>query len=177
MNRTRLTGGAARGRVLPVPVPSGVRPTSARVREALFSMVGQDLAGVRVLDAFGGTGLLALEAWSRGGSVTSVDRSREACGAIRQNAEHLGADLEIICGDVHAITASLGLFDLVLADPPYRDDPGEVMRSLAPLSSQWLVIETDESVAAPAPSDGLAVDRRRVYGGTALAIYRRPSAV
>ena len=61
----RVTGGVLRGRVLPAPLPEGVRPTSARTREALFSIVGQDLEGLSFLDAFGGAGLIAIEAWSR----------------------------------------------------------------------------------------------------------------
>ncbi|MCE7957512.1 MAG: 16S rRNA (guanine(966)-N(2))-methyltransferase RsmD, partial [Acidobacteria bacterium ACB2] len=70
----RITGGHLRGRVLE-GVPAGVRPTASRVREALFSMVGQDLRGWSVLDAFGGTGLLALEAVSRGAApVVVVER-------------------------------------------------------------------------------------------------------
>ena len=70
----RITGGTLKGRVLPVPVSSGVRPTSSRVREALFSMVGNHLDGVTWLDAFGGAGLTALEASSRGAAVTVFEK-------------------------------------------------------------------------------------------------------
>ena len=74
----RITGGTLKGRVLPVPVSSGVRPTSSRVREALFSMVGNHLDGVTWLDAFGGAGLTALEASSRGAAVTVFEKNGRA---------------------------------------------------------------------------------------------------
>lgn len=176
MSQPRLTGGAARGRPLVAPVPGGVRPTSARVREALFSMVGQDLEGWRVLDAFGGTGLLGLEAWSRGASVVVIEQDRQAVACIRANAQRLGAALEVRAGDALVLAPTLGRFDLVLADPPYRQDAQRVLDALAPAVGGWLALETDERVAAPVPPAGLLLDRRKAYGGTALAIYRREPA-
>jgi 16S rRNA (guanine966-N2)-methyltransferase len=171
--RPKLTGGSARGRPLVTPIPSGVRPTASRVREALFSMVGQDLSGWRVLDAFGGAGLLGLEAWSRGGEVVVVELNRETARSIEANAKSLGATLQVRVGDVLALAPTLGTFELVLADPPYRDDAHQVVSALAPAAADWLVLETDEKTEAPPAPPGLVLDRRRVYGGTALALYRR----
>jgi 16S rRNA (guanine966-N2)-methyltransferase len=171
--KPKLTGGTARGRPLPTPIPSGVRPTASRVREALFSMVGQDLSGWRVLDAFGGAGLLGLESWSRGAEVVVVELNPQTARCIETNARQLGADLQVRVGDVLALAPGLGTFELVLADPPYRDDPRQVVGALAPVTADWLVLETDEGTAAPEAPAGLVLDRRRVYGGTALVIYRR----
>ena len=171
-----LTGGAARGRRLAASVPPGVRPTSARVREALFSMVGHDLTGLRVLDAFGGTGLLALEAWSRGATVTVVERDHAALQAIRKNAAALGAAIEIRAGDLRAIARGLTPFDGVLADPPYDLSAEEAVDLLSPIALGWLVLESAATVDAPAPRAGLSLDRRRRYGGTMLTVYRRPVA-
>jgi 16S rRNA (guanine966-N2)-methyltransferase len=168
-----LTGGSARGRKLASPVPEGVRPTSARVREAVFSLVGHDLAGVRVLDAYGGTGLLALEAWSRGATVTVVERDRKALAAIRTNAKALGADLDIRAGDLRAVAPALGPFDGVMADPPYDVSATDAVELLAPLAGAWLVLETASTVEAPEAPAGLSLDRRRRYGGTMLTVYRR----
>lgn len=172
MTRPRITGGRARGRVLPADVPADVRPTASRVREALFSIVGQDLEGLRVLDAFGGTGLLGLEAWSRGASVVVVEQSAAAAAAIRANAAALGADLDVRTGDVRVLCEGLGLFDGVLVDPPYRLEPGPIVERLASQVRGWLVLELDEARPSPVVA-GLTEDRRRTYGGTALVLYRR----
>ncbi|MEZ4240260.1 MAG: RsmD family RNA methyltransferase [Myxococcota bacterium] len=172
MSQPRLTGGAHRGRVLPCAVAPGVRPSAARVREALFSIVGQDLGGERFLDAFGGSGLVALEAWSRGASVVVVERDRRAAAAIRANAAALGADVDLRAGDVLALAADLGAFDVVFADPPYRDPAAPVIAALAPLVRGVLVLEVADATPTPAPPPGMALDRRRAYGDTALAVYR-----
>ena len=87
-------------------------------------MVGQDLAGTRVLDAYGGTGLLGLEAWSRGAEVVVVERDPRTASAIRANAERLGADVDVRTGDVLALLPSLGRFDGVLADRRTASTPG-----------------------------------------------------
>lgn len=172
MSRPRISGGRARGRALATEVPRGARPTSSRVREALFSLVGHDLSGLTVLDAFGGSGLLGLEAWSRGARVTVVERDRGALRIIRENVAAMGAEVQVVAGDVLRLAGTLGPFDGVLVDPPYAVAPGPVLEALAPLVRSWLVLETD--VATPAPEvSGLSLDRRRVYGGTALAVYRR----
>lgn len=173
--RPRITGGRARGRALTGPVSPGVRPTSARVREALFSLVGHDLAGRSVLDAFGGTGLMGLEAWSRGADVVIVERDRRAARAIRENVGALGASVDVRQGDVLQLAPSLGPFDGVIADPPYAQPTRAVLDALAPLVRGWLVLETDATTPEE-QVDGLILDRRRVYGGSALTVYRaRPA--
>lgn len=172
MARPRISGGRARGRVLPAEVPPSARPTSSRVREALFSLVGHDLEGLTVLDAFGGSGLLALEAWSRGAQVTVVERDRAALRRILENVRALGAEVRVVAGDVLRLASTLGAFDGVLVDPPYAMSPGPVVAALAPLARSWLVLETDADTDPP-DIEVLPLDRRRVYGGTALAVYRR----
>lgn len=169
---SRLTGGTARGRVLREPVPSGVRPTSARVREALFSIVGQDLSGRRVLDAFGGSGLVGLEAWSRGADVTVYEQSRRALAAIRRNGEAVGATWTVKQGDVLLAARALSPFDGVFADPPYGTSPEAVLGALGPLASDWLVLETDLRDDVPPQAGTLTLDRMREYGGTRLWVYR-----
>ncbi|MEQ1508699.1 MAG: RsmD family RNA methyltransferase, partial [Myxococcota bacterium] len=156
----------------PHPVADRVRPTSARVREAMFSLVGHDLSGLRVLDAFGGSGLLGLEAWSRGASVVVVEQDPSIARTIAQNVAEIGASVEVRVGDVRAVGPTLGGFDVVLIDPPYREAPGPILASLAGCARSVVVLESDAAVAAPDAPPGWALDRRRTYGGSALAVYR-----
>lgn len=136
-------------------------------------MVGHDLTGQTVLDAFAGSGLLGLEAWSRGAEVTLVERDRRALQGLRANAQLLGASVQILGGDVLALAPTLGRFHGVLVDPPYALAPGPILLALAPLVGRWLMLESDASVEAPAPPPGLELDRRRIYGSTALTLYVR----
>lgn len=168
----RLTGGVARGRVVRGPLGPGVRPTSARVREALFSLVGQDLAGQTFLDAYGGSGLIGLEAWSRGARVTVVEKDRRASREIAERGSAVGADWVVLHGDITRRASSLGGFDVVFADPPYDTPPAAVLRLLAPLAGRVLVLEVDARTAVPAEAGGLRLDRERTYGRTGLCVYR-----
>lgn len=167
----RITGGEARGRVVRQPVLDGVRPTSARVREALFSMIGQDLSGLTVLDAFGGSGLLGLEAWSRGADVVVVERRAHVARAIRDTAADLGAAVDVKVGDVLTLGPSLGRFDVLLCDPPYAQDAGEVLTRLGGAVRGLLVYESDAKASLPQTCAGLTLDRVRRFGGTALWVY------
>jgi 16S rRNA (guanine966-N2)-methyltransferase len=173
--RLRITGGQARGRVLALRVPDGVRPTAARVREALFSIVGHDLDGVRVLDAYGGTGLLGLEAWSRGARVTIAERDVAVAQLIRKNVAAMSADIDVVTGDVLRAVEGLGPFQLAFVDPPYRMDAGPILRVLARAPIDRIVLEHDAATEPPDP-EGLERTRTRVYGGTGLTVYDRPEA-
>ncbi|MEM6927646.1 MAG: RsmD family RNA methyltransferase [Myxococcota bacterium] len=168
----RLTGGRARGRALAAIPDEGVRPTSARVREALFSMIGHELAGLAVLDACAGSGLLGLEAWSRGARVTAVEQAGRAFRQLRANVAALEADVTLMRGDVLTFGERLGAFDGILLDPPYALDPLPFLATLAAQTTDWLVLESDGS-RNPPEVPALAIDRRRTYGGTSLTIYRR----
>ena len=168
----RITGGLARGRIVRTPVPDGVRPTSERVREALFSMLGQDLAGQRVLDAFGGAGMVGLECWSRGAAVTVIERDRAALRAIRLRGEEVGAAWSLLAGEALRRAPELGPFDGVFVDPPYAMDPVAALGVLGPLARRWLVVEArSDRELGPIPG-APPFDRRRDYGRTSLWLYR-----
>ncbi|MFT4976593.1 MAG: 16S rRNA (guanine966-N2)-methyltransferase [Myxococcota bacterium] len=169
----RLTGGTLRGRVLPGRVPAGVRPTSARVREALFSMLGHDLSGWSILDAFGGSGLLGFEAHSRGGEVLIVEKRSSVARQIRQAADTLGADVVVRCADAASVLASGEQWDVVLMDPPYAMSPQRWLELAEPCARLWLVIEHDSKEAPEEACGGLSLDRRRRYGDTTLSLYCR----
>jgi 16S rRNA (guanine966-N2)-methyltransferase len=168
----RLTGGNLRGRSIPGAVPSGVRPTSSRVREALFSMVGQDLSGWSALDAFGGSGLLGFEAHSRGAAVLIVEQRPRVARQIREAAATLGAPVEVRCADAAAVLASGAVWDLVLLDPPYAEDPGLWLERAAAAVQEVLVLEHDASNDPPDAAGPLRLERRRRYGDTTLSLYR-----
>ena len=169
----RITGGQARGRPLPGSVGVGVRPTSSRVREALFSMVGQDLTGMRVLDAYGGSGVLALEAWSRGGDVVVFERSPRTVRAIELVVASFKASIVVRQGEVERANGSMEAFDLVMADPPYARDPLEVVGRLGGLVGHCLVLETSPGHALPDVIGGLHLDRHRTYGHCDLWLFHR----
>lgn len=166
--RPRLTGGHAGGRPLDRPVPSSARPTSGRVREAMFSLLGGDLEGQRVLDGFGGSGLLALEAWSRGAQVVCIEKNAASVRTIRANVAAMGADVEVVRGDLLRYDGEG--FDGVLLDPPYALDPGPFLAHVAPRVRGWVLLEQPKGRPV-ASVPGLAPDRERCYGDTVLWLF------
>lgn len=181
MRSVRVIAGRLRGRRLGTARGRGVRPTADRVREALFSILGDAVADARVLDLFAGTGALAIEALSRGArEATSVERDPGALAALRRNVEDLGLDdkITVVAGDALATCRRLAgeadAFDVVFCDPPYRD-------SLVPLGTGLIeagwwtrvaVLEHAASVPAPLAPAGVVSDTRK-YGDTALTFYWR----
>jgi 16S rRNA (guanine966-N2)-methyltransferase len=176
---TRIVAGSAGGRRLKVP-PKGTRPTSERVREALFNAleVAGELDGVRVLDLYAGSGALGLEALSRGASdAMFVEADRRAVDVLKDNVATLGLGGTVRSGQVEAVVAtSAGTpFDVVIADPPYSVDAaalGAVLASLA--SGGWLVIgalviiERATRDGDPDYPSGFSPIRVKRYGDTAL---------
>lgn len=178
---TRIIAGRAGGRRIAVP-PSGTRPTSDRVREALFSALTADpgLDGAAVLDLCAGSGALGLEALSRGAAhALFVESDRRAAGVLRRNVSDLG----LPGATVRAATVATVLggpadrtYDVVLVDPPYAVPDAEVAGWLAAASANgWLaddatvVVERGRGVAFPWPSS-LAAVRERRYGDTVLHV-------
>ena len=160
MSRVRITGGEWRSRLINVIDSPGLRPTPDRVRETLFNWLGQDLGGWQCLDLFAGSGVLGLEAASRGAArVTMVERDAKVASTLRQNAELLGADrLELVRGDAlefATLAARQGRsFDLVFLDPPYRqqwlDRLWPVLPSIVTPDGS-LYVEAEHALAPPAP--------------------------
>lgn len=127
----RLISGSAGG--IPLEVPKSVtRPTQDRVRQAIFNMLGDLIAGARVLDLFAGSGALGLECLSRGAeSALLIDQDRGACEVIRKNIAKTKLEgATIRQGDVFKTLAQLAgtgqTFDLIFADPPYAHKPGDI---------------------------------------------------
>ena len=173
----RVTGGRLGGRRLRAAAP-GVRPSSDRVREALFARLG-DLSGRVVLDLYAGTGVLGAEAISRGAErVVFVERAPACLALLRANVEALGLGevARIVAGDVPRTVFRLGRagerFDLVLLDPPYAGD--EAARALEALSGAGVlaegalvVVEHGRRHPLP-PVAGLGTLDARRYGETII---------
>lgn len=176
----RIVAGVAGGRRLRVP-PAGTRPTSDRVREALFSSLDarMEFAGVRVLDLYAGSGALALEALSRGAAFALlVESDRRAAQVVRANIAELGLEgAQLRVGSVGAVLAQggAGAFDLVFADPPYDLDTDILAAEVAELATGgWLtdgaLIVVERSARSPEiswPEPFIALPSRR-YGETRL---------
>jgi len=183
----RIIAGRFRGRRLAAPAGDDTRPTSDRVRESVFSslasLLGPDLGGGAVLDAFSGSGALALEALSRGcRSATVVESDRKAVSAIRGNVEALDAagQVRLVTGDVFALAESGsvpgGPFALILIDPPYRLPSTEIMALVAALGGHDLledgaivVFEHRRGVGVEWPEGFVPLTHKR-YGTTEIDI-------
>ncbi len=126
MRAMRVISGFARGRRLKELQGEDTRPTTDKVKEALFNIIQFDIEGRRVLDLFGGTGQLGIEALSRGAAhCTFVDQRREATTLIRENLKVCALDerSRVVQGDAMSFLASCGeKFDLIFLDPPYQTD-------------------------------------------------------
>lgn len=182
----RVIAGALRSRAIRAPRGSSTRPTSDRVRESLFSVLG-DVAETNVLDLYAGSGALAIEAISRGASrATCVESSREAAKVIEENARSLGvADrVKVVAARVGESASRIerdGPFDLVFADPPWSlVSEGGVGRDLATMAkhpkifAENVLLVLEHSARDEPPTiGGLAVGDRRRWGDTAVAFYRR----
>jgi 16S rRNA (guanine966-N2)-methyltransferase len=190
MGRLRIVGGALRGRKLDVP-DQGVRPTSERAREAIFDILGSAwTTGAAVLDLYAGTGALGVEALSRGAERADfVERDASVARRLRENLTALGiadhgrvvvADLDR--GELPAELRGAGPWNLVFLDPPYAGNGGARWLERLP-GLEWpadggLVIYEHRSGIELPPPPGLTLVVERVYGDTAVSIYRAggPSA-
>jgi 16S rRNA (guanine966-N2)-methyltransferase len=187
----RITGGTFRSRALRAPHGQATRPTSDRVREALFGILTSAAAidSARVLDLYAGSGALGLEALSRGAAgATFVEAARPALDAIRRNVEALGVGdrVRVVGVEVRPSAPALariargGPFDLVLADPPWAlAETGEPLRVLAELARLGAFKETTTIVLEHAARSALDADAKillpvetRRYGDTALTFYK-----
>lgn len=179
---TRIIGGAAGGRRLATPRGAQTRPTSDRVREALFSAIEAwcgSLQGLRFLDLYAGSGAVGLEAWSRGaGVVTLVEQDRRTAALIAANARELGFAKANVVATAVALTLTrppAAPYDVVFLDPPYSLTDEAVAGDLHALTTNgWLVpdalIVVERSSRSPEPAwpEDVSETRSRAYGETTL---------
>lgn len=178
----RVITGKARGVQLKTPDGMTTRPTTDRVKEALFSIIQFDIPTARVLDLFGGTGQLGIEALSRGAaSAVFVDAGEPACRLIRENLKRtkLESDAKVIRADyLDYLKRCREKFDIIFLDPPYAEVFLEnALKSITEIDilQSGGIIVTERPVGKELPWDfeGFTRSKDYKYGNTVLAIYRR----
>ena len=179
----RIIAGNHKGLTLRVPRGSKVRPTPQRVRESLFSILGERVVGARVLDLFAGSGSLGLECLSRGArSAVFVERDRDVASVLRENlrAFKAGDEARLLLRDVPRALRELSRdaerFDLVVMDPPYSRglvEPTVEAVDAAGLLAPGGLIVVDHPAGEPPPAQigSLVLVDRRVFGDTAVALF------
>ena len=181
----RIVAGAFRGRALKSPKWAGLRPTSDRLRETLFNILGPSIQGASVLDGFAGTGAIGIEALSRGAArVVFVERDPRAVQLIEANlAPLLVSDrpkpVIIRAGFADAVRRLAGeVFDVIVLDPPYAEHAAaEALEAALPLVSHGaatrVIIEHGTRHTPPAGHSGVRLTRTVTAGDSALSFYER----
>ncbi|MBU1275103.1 MAG: 16S rRNA (guanine(966)-N(2))-methyltransferase RsmD [Proteobacteria bacterium] len=177
----KITGGQLRGRGFKAPPGLATRPTGAKMRQALFNILGPRVAGARVADIFAGSGALGLEALSRGAAwCLFVENNRATARLIQANLASLGLEEtgRVAAAGLEAATGALKArapFDLVLADPPYGK--GQVARLLNLAAQGWLLAPGGQMIIEHSPEEdpgvpvGLKAQDRRRYGQSELSFF------
>lgn len=178
----RVITGKARGVQLKTPDGMTTRPTSDRVKEALFSVIQFDIQGARVLDLFGGTGQLGIEALSRGAkSAVFVDASDAACRLIRENLKRtrLAETADVIRSDYMAYLKRCGdSFDIIFLDPPYAE---VFLENALKKITEIDILQSGGIIVTERPTgkellwefDGYIRSRDYKYGNTIITLYRK----
>jgi 16S rRNA (guanine966-N2)-methyltransferase len=179
----RVIAGSRKGHTIAAPRGLDTRPTSDRVRENVFNLVGP-LEGATVLDLYAGSGAMGIEALSRGATrAVFVERDADAVRTIERNLDRLRlTGARVVRGDAVRLLAQEAAagrkYDLVLVDPPYGVYPGlqlQLARHVPPVlaSDGLLVVETDARVRPELP---LPLRRSRTYGQTRVSLFEGPAA-
>jgi len=172
----RVAGGYLRGQILKTLPGQATRPTTARVREAIFSILQHDITDTEVLDLFAGSGALAIEAISRGASsAVLIEKSSKAAAVISQNLKKCDLDLRLMVVDYSKGMEILGAegrkFDLVFADPPYGlilpDEVGRLLNKFSLLKDGGFLIMEHAGNYRP---DVDRVIKTRRFGDSAISI-------
>jgi len=177
----RIISGASKGRRLVTPKSQAIRPTSDRVKESIFNLLGEEVEGKAILDLFAGTGNLGIEALSRGAKrALFVEKGRQAVRLIQRNLSQTGMreQSEILPKDVSRAIGILKQrgesFDLILMDPPY--EKGLIQKTLLKLQSHRiyhedsiLIIEHDRREPIPEKLEGWTLIRQRGIGDTVIS--------
>jgi 16S rRNA (guanine966-N2)-methyltransferase len=179
----RITGGIAKGQQLKVPKSGPIRPTTDRVREAIFSIIAPLTTNqFRGLDLYAGTGALGIEALSRDAEwVDFVEKEPKCCAIIKQNLQKVGFSQKAhvyCCSAAKALSFLKDKYDIIFMDPPYADPSIKQMvtqlATSAVVDRESLVIISHASRAPLQDSyDGLAIIKEKQYGDTCISIYQK----
>lgn len=176
----RVTGGTGRGQRLKVPAGDRVRPTSDKVKQALFNILGDRVVDAVFLDLFAGAGGIGIEALSRGAArVVFVDESRDSLNMVKHNIEQTGFEEQsqaVLAKAGSFLKKPSGPFDIVFLDPPYANEMQPLLEQIAGagiLKPDAIVIsEHFKKQSSPERAGGLTLTREAKYGDTVLAFYR-----
>ena len=180
----RVITGKYKGRKLNTPANYDIRPTTDKAKEALFSILTNEIYDSRVLDLFAGTGGLGIEALSRGASYCQfVDSSRDSIRLIKENLDHckVEEDVRVTPGDYRKVLANLGdrgdVFDIILLDPPYQkgllDEAFRLIAEHGLLAEDGVIVaEHRKEETVPEECHGFELEKQRRYGIAMLSIYR-----
>jgi 16S rRNA (guanine966-N2)-methyltransferase len=182
----RITGGELNGRVLGTLSGMDIRPTSSKVRQAVFNIIGNDIDGLHVMDLFAGTGIMGIEALSRGAEwVIFFDNSTRSVELIRKNLELCGLSNRgfVVKGDIkNSIPPheklKKGVIDLAFIDPPYGREliPGllEAIVKRGVMSDNGIIVtESKRDKVLPLNAGEFILSKTRIYGETKIDIYER----
>ena len=165
----RITGGKYKGLNLNLRVGKGVRPTASRVREAIFSMIGQDLTDKVFLDAFGGSGLMGIEAYSRGAQTTIYEKSNTAYRNILKCVKKEGMNITVRRGSAdHALTNQ---WDIIFMDPPYAVPAQPWLTKAQYKFRHVLVYEHSSQMILPDRFGDVFRAKFKKYGDCAISIF------
>ncbi|HEX5450239.1 MAG TPA: 16S rRNA (guanine(966)-N(2))-methyltransferase RsmD [Gaiellaceae bacterium] len=169
----RIIAGSHRGHRIAAPKGRDTRPTSDRVRENAFNLVGP-VDDANVLDLFAGSGAMGMEALSRGAATcTFVENDRDACRIINANLDKLKLHATVLCQDAtRTVAQERRRFDLILCDPPYDFDATKLPFARLLTEDGVLVYESNGREPAPA-IEGLAERTSRKYGSARLTLFSR----
>ena len=182
----RITGGELNGRILGTVNGWNVRPTSSKVRQAVFNIIGNDLSGFRVIDFFAGSGIMGIEALSRGAEwALFIDNSNKSLDLIKKNLSICGFGNKgfIIKGDItegipeHKKISNKSI-DFVFIDPPYKKDiiPGvleSVVKNEIMADDSYIVTESMKHDTLPDKVGDFFSVKTKLYGETKIDIYSR----
>ncbi len=184
----RIISGQHKGRKLFTPKGTHTRPTSDRVREALFNIIAHRIPGSSFLDLYAGTGAVGIEAAGRGSeTIVFVENNRSALSVLRNNIDLTGIDARVmatsVAKSIDVLAGEESRFDVVFLDPPYRD--AEVALKLAARIGErnlladggLIILEFGLSHFEPSSIDGLDLFDHRRYGDTGLAFYEMISVL
>ena len=178
----RVVSGSARGTVLTAPDGMQTRPTADRAKEALFSMLMQEVAGCRFLDLFSGSGAIGIEALSRGAAhACFVDNATAAVDVIRRNLEKtkLVSRAEVVRADAMSAVRQLSqrgaVFDIVFLDPPYErglaKTAAEIVLAEGLLAKGGLLVVEQGANEAPLALANTLIWKQKRYGAAAITVY------
>jgi 16S rRNA (guanine966-N2)-methyltransferase len=169
----RIVAGSRKGHRIDAPKGTSTRPTSDRVRENTFNLIGP-VDGARVIDLFAGSGAMGLEALSRGAErAVFVESSRDACRTINANLDKLRLDATVLCADVvRTLATDRNTYDLVLLDPPYDFGGHDRIEPFLPriLAADGLLVYETGARAQP-EIDGLELRTSRKYGSARITLF------